>query len=236
MVISLKISSPTISLSNNSSLPPFQLITTARIISSAQPASAITLCTDRSVLDNGNHEQHDGLFRGAFLPLQSTTDPKRTIPLAFLGWPNYGSKPDANPNLLERPWTRFETVPPMGQGALVITHDLPLERLFRNSHSLRAVDIRPGERFRFRMNPKQLFWAGWWTFGGLGDDGDLRGKRFAEWECPDEDGDISNLNLSEQMPDVDQMEKEGWLLSRRFDELKCTEDTEMGDVVVEFTK
>ena len=37
----------------------------------------------------------------------------------------------------------------------------------------------------------------------------------------------------EQLPDVEQMEKEGWVFSHGFDDLEVTEDTEH-DVIVEF--
>ena len=129
---------------------------------------------------------------------------------------------------------RFETVPPIGQGALLIKHDLSLDRLFQNSRHLKVADVQPGEKFRIKMNPKRLFWAGWWTFGGL-DDGELEEKRFAKWEHPDEDGSIGNLMPGEQRPDVEQMEKDGWVFSQRFDDLKVTEDAEHS-VIIEFTK
>ncbi|KAA6415720.1 MAG: hypothetical protein FRX48_00438 [Lasallia pustulata] len=208
LAVSLTTSSPTISLSDSPSSPPFHLIVTTCITSSTNPGSAITLCTDGSVLDNGQHERQDGLFWGAFLPLQSTTQPSRCIPIAYPGSPNYGSTPDASPNLRERHWMRFETVPPMGQGALRIEHELSLDRMFQNSRLLKAADVRPGEKFRVQMDPKRLFWAGWWTFGAL-NDGELGGKRFAKWERPDEDGSIGNLMPGEQRPDFKRMEKEG---------------------------
>ena len=85
------------------------------------------------------------------------------------------------------------------------------------------------------MNPKRLFWAGWWTFGALDGDGGLKGKRFAKWERPDEDGNIGNLMPGKPKPDVEQMEKDGWVFSQRFDDLEFTEEAEPS-VVVEFTE
>ncbi|KAL9610675.1 MAG: hypothetical protein Q9167_004623 [Letrouitia subvulpina] len=234
--VTLTASRPTISLSPNANSPsaPFHLILSASILFSSNPSSAITLCTDGSVLDNGQHTRHDGLFWGAFLPLQSTLDPSRTIPLHFHGWPNYGSY-DAGPNLRERPWTRFETVPPPGKGELVIKHELPLERIFRNSYQLRAADVHPGEEFRIRINSKRLRGiGGWWTFGDLS--GDLEGKKFARWELPDEAGEIGNLMPGEQFPDIEQMEHEGWVFSQMFDSLEVTEDLQQEEVIVKFEK
>lgn len=131
---------------------------------------------------------------------------------------------------------RFESIPPTGQGDLVIKHDLSLERLFQNSREMKAADIRPGEKFRIRMNPKRLFWAGWWTFGSLEESGgsDLEGKRFAKWERPDEDGYISNLMAGEERPDIEQMEKQGWVFSQRSDDLEVTAGEGLNDVIVEF--
>ena len=97
--VTLTTSSPTISLSGNPTDPSCQVIVTARIVFSSQPAFAITLCTNSSILDNGRHERHDGLFRGALPAFRSTTNPDRFIQIAFVGSPNYGSKPNASLNL-----------------------------------------------------------------------------------------------------------------------------------------
>lgn len=221
-------------MSANPTTPVLYLIVTARIVSSANPASAVTLCTDGTILDNGQHERHDGLFRGAILPLQSTTDPARSIPIAFLGSPNYGSVPNASLNLRERPWMRFETVPPLGEGVLVIKHDLSLERIFEYSRDLKVDGVQRGEKFRIKMNPKRAFMSEWWAFGGLGD-GELSGKIFAKWERPNQNGDISNLMPGEQKPNVEQMEKEGWVFSEVFDDLEMAEDIARQSVIIEFT-
>ena len=96
----------------------------------------------------------------------------------------------------------------MGQGFLVITHDLSLERLFRNTHNLKATGIQPTEQFRIRMNPKRAFRCSWWTIGHT-NGGDLKEKKFAEWVFPDEGGDIINLMPGEERPDIEQIEKDG---------------------------
>ena len=127
----------------------------------------------------------------------------------------------------------FETVPPMGQGALKITHDISLERLFRNSRNLKAADVRPGEKFRVSMNLKRAFRCAWWTFGDM-NGGDLKEKKFAEWCLPDEDGDIINLLPGEERPNIEQMEKEGWVFSQGLDDLVMTEDDAEDEAIVEF--
>ena len=40
----------------------------------------------------------------------------------------------------------------------------------------------------------------------------------------------------EERPDVEQMEKEGWIFSQRFDNLKMTEDEVGREVLIEFVK
>ena len=184
-------------------------------------------------MDNGQHERHDGLFRGALDSLRSTTDPKRTIAIAFAGYANYGSKPDASDDLRERPWMHFETVPPKGQGALSVTHNISLERLFRNSRDLKAADIQPGEKFRVGMNPKRAFRCGWWAFGDM-EIGDLKDKKFAVWVLPDKDGNIYNLMPDDERPSIERMEKDGWVSSQHLDDLEMTEDEAGSEVIVEF--
>lgn len=210
--VTLTTSSPTFSLSQPDLAMPFQLITTARIISSSEKSSGITLCTDGSPLDNGNHSQHDGLFRGAFLPLESRDTPGRSIQLAFAGSPNYSRGPEIA-NLRDRATTRFETIPPIDQGALTIMHPLTLERAFRQERTLTKEDIKPGERFRVKLSPKRLNFITWWAFGEL--EGNLRTKRFARWQLPDETGTLDDLLPGEQEPNIARMVHEGWVFSQR---------------------
>lgn len=227
LILSVSISTPQISLSA-SPRDDVLFMTVHAQRSASQP---ITLCTAGSVLDNGHHARHDGVFRGAFLPLTSTSDPNRKIQLHFSGFPNYGSQPNASANLLERDYLRFETVPSKGEGELAVTHAISLERLFRYSN-LKMEDVKPGEKFAMSMNPKRLgSTEGWWTWGAL--EGELSGKKFAKWELPDRNGEIGNLMPGEESPDVAEMKREGWVFSEAFDELK-TEKSEDGELVVEF--
>ncbi|KAL9026700.1 MAG: hypothetical protein Q9196_004672, partial [Gyalolechia fulgens] len=162
LTLSFSTSTPLISLSAELR-DPVLLLTVRAQRTAARP---ITLCTAGSVLDNGHHARHDGVFRGAFLPLTSTSDPKRKIQLHFCGWPNYGSH-DASNNLLERDYLRFETVPGKGDGELSVTHEISLEKLFSHSH-LKLENVKAGEKFTVRMSPKKLKSAwGWWSWGSL---------------------------------------------------------------------
>lgn len=229
--ITLGLSSSTVSLSQTDPARPFQLITRARVLSTTQDHSAVTICTDGSPLDNGQHKHHGGLFRGVFLPFESLSDPSRRIQIGFAGCPNYGSLPDI-PNLKERPWTRFETVPSQGQGSLIVKHDLYLDRMFQNSRDLHPGDIKPGEKFRVRLNPKRLDFISWWTFGNL--NGNLKEKKFAKWQLPDKTGLLDDLMPGEKEPDVNRMLNEGWVFSQRRDELKVTESAENDNVIFEF--
>lgn len=230
LIVSLTTPTPRISLTATPNEPAFSLNVHAQR-TDAQP---ITLCTaGGSVLDNGQHASHDGVFKGAFLPLTSTLDPKRKIQLHFSGFPNYGSRPNASANLLERDYLRFETVPSKGEGELAVTHTLSLERLFRHS-DLRKEAVQAGEMFAVKMNPKRLrSTEGWWTWGSL--EGELKGKRFAKWERPDEQREIGNLMPGEEMPDVEGMEREGWVFSEPFDELTLEAGGDE-EVVVEFVE
>jgi len=227
--VSFTTSNPRISLSAIPSDPVLFLTVHAQR-TNARP---ITLCTAGSVLDNGHHARHDGVFQGAFLPLTSTSDLKRKIQLHFCGSPNYGSQPNASANLLERDYLRFETVPSKGEGELAVTHGISLERLFRYS-DLKKEAVEVGENFTVRMNPKRLgSIEGWWTWGSL--EGELNGKKFAKWERPDREGEIGNLMPGEKRPDVEGMEREGWVFSELFDELTL-EAGEDEEVIVEFVE
>ena len=130
---------------------------------------------------------------------------------------------------------RFETVPPIGEGTLVIKHDLSLDRLFAHSRNLKAADVQPGERYSIGINTKRMFICWWWTFGDV-EHGDLKEKKFAKWVLPDEDGDIINLMPGEERPDIEQMEKDGWVFSQGLDNLEMTETEEGNKVVVEFVE
>lgn len=135
--------------------------------------------------------------------------------------------------MLERDYLRFATVPSKGEGELAVTHEISLERLFSYS-DLGKEDVKVGEKFRVRMNAKRMRSVeGWWCWGGL--EGELGGKKFARWERPDGRGEIGNLMPGEEMPDVEGMEREGWVFSEPFYELRM-EAGEDGEVVVEFVK
>lgn len=171
--------------------------------------------------------QHDGLFRGAF-GIQSISNPNRMIQLRFAGTPNYGRPPDVA-NLREWPSLHFETIPV--KGMLIIKHDLPLKRMFRYESTLKPADIKPGEKFRVSMSSLHLEWVSWWGFGDL--EGDLKEKRFAKWQLPDEEGQM-DMMPGEEEPDIDRMQMEGWVFSERHDHLTVSGNSD--DAVFEFVE
>lgn len=64
------------------------------------------------------------------------------------------------------------------------------------------------------MNSKMLVWrgvGGWWTFGALGDDGELEGKWFVPSWRHGRDGRIESLGRGDEMEDVKKTEREIWV-------------------------
>jgi len=134
---------------------------------------------------------------------------------------------------------RFETVPAVGKGDLEIRHDLSIERMFKNSggsnsSGINLADVKPREKFRVRMTPRRVtdfIW--WWTIGGLEDE--LKEKKFAKWQLPNNEGKFGDLMPGEDTPDVENMEADGWIFSERLQSLKVSSGTEEG-IVFEFVK
>ena len=83
------------------------------------------------------------------------------------------------------------------------------------------------------MYHERPFWCTWWTFGGLEDD-DLKDKKFGARRGLT--GEDRNRAPGENRPDIEQMEKEGWVFSQKLDNLKMTEDDTGQEVIVEFVK
>lgn len=124
-------------------------------------------------------------------------------------------------------------MPGKGEGELAVTHEISMERLFRYS-DLKREAVKVGEKFVVRMNSKRLgSTEGWWSWGSL--EGELNGKKFARWERPDEEGEIGNLMPGEKAPDIEGMEREGWVFSELFHELTL-EAGEDEEVTVEFVE
>ncbi|KAL9098023.1 MAG: hypothetical protein Q9163_006231 [Psora crenata] len=228
IILTVTTSTPTISLSAS----PDSSVLLLTVHAQRTGPEPITLCTAGGPLDNGQHVSHDGCFKGAFLPLTSIDDPTRQIRLHFTRPPNYGSRSEAI-NLLERDYLKFETIPGAADGELRVTHEITLERLFELSR-LPLQKLKAGEIFKVELNSEKLKGIpSWWVWGALDDE--LKGKKFAKWERPDEGGGISNLMPGERMPDVEGMKREGWVFSELMHELKI--GTGEGEaVVVEFVE
>lgn len=231
----LTTTNPQISLSSTAPTNTLTLIVTARITSSTRPTSPITICSNGTIFDNGQHEGHDGLLKGAILPLQSLTDPDRRIPLAVHRAGSYANEPDPSANIREIPWLRFGTIPAIGQGELVIKHELTPERIFQNWR--RPIDcvVQPGEKYRLKMNPKRLL-MDWWQFGSLdeGGKGGLKEKKFLRWERPGGALEIRNYMPSKRSPDVEKLKGEVWVFSKRSYHFKATDESGGEGIVVEF--
>lgn len=63
----------------------------------------------------------------------------------------------------------------------------------------------------------------------------MKDKKFAKWVRPGVDGEISNLMSGEERPEVEEMEREGWVFSEKFDDLKITDETG-DDVMIQFVE
>ena len=63
----------------------------------------------------------------------------------------------------------------------------------------------------------------------------MEGNKFAKWERPDREGKFGNLMPGEKMPDVEVMERGGWVFSEPFDELTLAAGEAQG-VLIESVK
>jgi len=63
----------------------------------------------------------------------------------------------------------------------------------------------------------------------------LKGKKFAKWQLPDNEGVFDDLMPGEETPDVERMRGEGWVFSERLKGLEVSNGTEEG-IVFEFVK
>lgn len=78
--VSLTTSNPRISLSSL----PSDAVPSIIVHAQRTDSGLITLYIAGSVFDNGLYARHDGIFRGGFLPLTSTSDPRGKNPATLL--------------------------------------------------------------------------------------------------------------------------------------------------------
>lgn len=226
-------SSPTFSISGaNDATNPFQLIVTARIVSSGIPQSAITLQADRTPLDHGSGFAN-ALFRGGLNYWVNVTDKSRVISLKPSVRVNYGRSSENDQRKIG--FLQFVTVPV--SEAFVVSHEITAERMFRahNHHassSLGPKDVKPGDRFRLRMT--NLDSVGWWHPGSL--DGELKDKKFVgSFEEPNGDGKYEHFDdIEGQKPDAETLKRHGWIFSEGLDQLKVTAEEGKESVVIQF--
>ncbi len=86
---------------------------------------------------------------------------------------------------------------------------------------------------QFRLKMRKLYWARWWAFGNL--DGDLRDKKFIwNWEPPETDEEaLKHVPVDGQTPDVEMLERDGWVFSQARQHLKFSAESDDG-VVLKF--
>lgn len=163
--------------------------------------------------------------------LSDVTDESRRIMLSAPVRVNYGSTRDND--LRKISFMHFSTIPAEGQGELTVKYDLTPERLFQYEQYPSAVErehVKPGQKFRLRMwNLNKVAWC---TFGDL--DGDLRDKKFVwNWEPPNTEDWFDDFLVDGRKPDVETLNRDGWVFSQAPEDLKVTADTDEG-VVLEF--
>lgn len=71
------------------------------------------------------------------------------------------------------------TIPPHGQGQIVIRHQLPWEKI-------READVKKGERYKVLLTNKCLG-TRWWGFGSLEEQ--FKGVKLRTWRADGNEGD-----------------------------------------------
>lgn len=222
IAVTLSTSSPTCHLGATAETEPyFQIVLTLRIEHSTQPHQAITVCTQCTAFATSEEDAGlDTLALGTFSLSDSNGDPQKRINLGHLR-PHYAHGADVkSPNLRERPWLEFLTIP--ADGEVEIRHDVSISRMFKYEDRLSREDINPGEIYRFRVNPDYLG-TSWWCWGDLGKD--LKDKKLSAWQ--------EGINFEKaEKPSPEQVQGEGWILGANPAEL-IFEDRS-GDAKFEF--
>jgi hypothetical protein len=179
--LTLSTSAPTLSSSSDE---PFNIIVTARILTTPHPDRAITLATW--------HCPFGGLTNRSFHNITCTTNPEKKIEIHPVNWPNY--KWDMQD--LRSSWD-FVTIPPLNQGTYSVRHEVPRDKI-------EAANLEKGEKYKVALTDKCLG-TRFWTFGSLEE---LDGVRFRQWRSQSDD----EMWAKEEEYDSDykeQMEKYG---------------------------
>ena len=180
IAVSAKPSAPTISVNDTTNedeegKQPFKLCISLRIAETTQPGQAITICTDGSVFARAHPDGDLDTLAQKKASLASAPDNTRSINLGMYMIHHGRPDPERSPDLKERPETQLLTIP--ADGEVVISHNLPLARMFQYEKSLKPADV-VGETWR-PMIFSGAIGTGWWCWGSL--DGVLKDKRLSAW-------------------------------------------------------
>jgi hypothetical protein len=180
IAVSAKPSAPTISVNDTTNedeegKEPFKLCISLRIVETTQPGQAITICTDGSVFARAHPDGGLDTLAQRRACLASASENTRSINLGMYMIHHARPDPDRSSDLKERPETQLLTIP--AEGEVVISHNLPLARMFQHEKSLKPADV-VGETWR-PMIFDGAIGTGWWCWGGL--DGELKDKRLSAW-------------------------------------------------------
>lgn len=200
--VSTTTSSPTLSLgAAEGSKPTFQIVITLSIDEASQPGRAITICTHGSVFNPSSPDDGlDTLALGTIEELYSSANTEKRISLGNLK-PHIAHGAEAkSPDLKQREWLRFITIP--AEGHVQLAHNMPIDRMFKHEDRLAKTDLQPGETYRFHLNPGYVG-SSWWCWGDL--DTDLKGKKLSAWQ--------EGINIDKaDKPDEQTIAKGNWIL------------------------
>lgn len=180
IAVSAKPSAPTISINDTATdaeegREQFKLCISLRIAEITQPGQAITIVTNGSPFARSHPDGGTDILAQKKASLASTSEKGRSINLGMLML--HHARPDQEPSsdLKERPGVQLLTIP--AEGEVVITHDLPLARMFEHEDSLKPADV-VGETWRPILF-RDFIGTGWWCWGSL--DVELKDKRLSAW-------------------------------------------------------
>ncbi|KAK4546611.1 hypothetical protein LTR36_001828 [Oleoguttula mirabilis] len=175
--LSLSTSPSTLSASSEE---PFNIVVTARILSSPHPERPVTLWTHLSPLH--------ALNTRAFENIKCITDKAKHIEIWPRSWPQYRWDSEDVPHDED-----FVTIPPRDQGTFSVRHQVPPD-------ALRGAKVEQGERYRVKLTDKCLGTC-WWTFGARDElDGvRLRAWRSSEAEAEEERALDADPELREEL-------------------------------------